>query len=146
MHLRRIYDEKELDENATCKDFLQVRKEGARTIKRKQKHYHLDAIISVGYRVKSIRATQFRIWATQRLKEYLVQGYTVTSPEISHSQWWTHSGIDQYTAVNGLSNSENRTAYRFYPFSSCFFLGTPTQSGCNMLQNSRQHVYIVINP
>ena len=86
MHLRRIYNEYELDEKATCKDFLQVRNEGGRTIKRKQKHYHLDAIISVGYRVKSIRATQFRIWATQRLKEYLVQGYTINEKRLAQKQ------------------------------------------------------------
>ena len=60
MHLKGVFKEQELNETATCKDFLQVRKEGKRTVKRKQLHYNLDAIISVGYRVKSARATQFR--------------------------------------------------------------------------------------
>ena len=77
MHLRNIYKEQELAEGPTCKDFLQVQIEGKRRVKRQRKHYNLDAIISVGYRVNSHRATQFRIWATQRLKEYLVQGYTI---------------------------------------------------------------------
>ncbi|SOE24071.1 Fic/DOC family protein [Spirosomataceae bacterium TFI 002] len=86
MHLKSIFNEKELDENATCKDFLQVRKEGQRTVKRKQLHYNLDAIISVGYRVKSVRATQFRIWANSILKDYLVKGYAVNQKRLEESQ------------------------------------------------------------
>ena len=77
IHLKSIYDEGELDEAATCKGFLQVRQEGARQVKRSLKHYNLDVIISVGYRVKSLRGTQFRIWATQRLREYIVKGFTL---------------------------------------------------------------------
>lgn len=77
MHLKNIYEEGELDEKATCKDYLQVQKEGKREINRKQKFYNLDAIISVGYRIKSQVATQFRIWATKRLKEYIVKGFVL---------------------------------------------------------------------
>jgi hypothetical protein len=77
MHLKKVYAEAELSELATCKDFLQVQAEGERTVERKRKHYNLDAIISVGYRVNSARATQFRIWATRTLKQHLVQGYTL---------------------------------------------------------------------
>ncbi|MEA2104508.1 MAG: virulence RhuM family protein [Candidatus Cloacimonadota bacterium] len=77
MHLKSIFDEDELEEKATIKDFLIVQKEGNREVKRKQKYYNLDAIISVGYRIKSQIATQFRIWATQRLKEYIVKGFTL---------------------------------------------------------------------
>ena len=77
LHLKSIYEEGELDEPSTCKDFLQVQKEGARTVERSRKCYNLDAIISVGYRVKSQVATRFRIWATQRLKEYIVKGFTM---------------------------------------------------------------------
>ena len=77
MHLKSIFDEGELEEKATIKDFLIVQKEGKREVKRKQKYYNLDAIISVGYRIKSQIATQFRIWATQRLKEYIVKGFTL---------------------------------------------------------------------
>ncbi len=86
MHLKSIYTERELDEKATCKDFLQVRTEGKRTVKRHQQHYNLDAIISVGYRIKSARATQFRIWATQRLKDYLVQGYAINEKRLAEKQ------------------------------------------------------------
>ncbi|MDU9047585.1 MAG: RhuM family protein [Candidatus Electrothrix sp. Rat3] len=71
MHLKNIYAEGELFEQATCKEFLQVQTEGSRRVERKRKFYNLDTIISVGYRVKSHLATQFRIWATQCLKEYL---------------------------------------------------------------------------
>ncbi len=82
MHLKNIFDENELDEISTIKDFLIVRKEGNREVKRIQKSYNLDVVISVGYRIKSKIATQFRIWATQRLKEYLVQGYTINQKRL----------------------------------------------------------------
>ncbi|WP_446010643.1 virulence RhuM family protein [Candidatus Electrothrix sp.] len=77
MHLKNIYAEGELSEQATCKEFLQVQTEGTRRVERKRKFYNLDAIISVGYRVKSHVATQFRIWATQCLKEYLIKGFVL---------------------------------------------------------------------
>lgn len=77
IHLKNIYEEGELDKKATCKDFLQIQKEGNRKVNRKQKFYNLDAIISVGYRIKSQIATQFRIWATKRLKEYIVKGFSL---------------------------------------------------------------------
>ena len=77
MHLQNVYAEGELAEAATCKESLQVQVEGTRQVKRQRKTYNLDAVISVGYRVNSSRATQFRIWATQRLHEYLVKGFTL---------------------------------------------------------------------
>ena len=67
-HLKNIYDDAELKEVATCKEILQVQLEGTREVSRKTKFYNLDAIISVGYRINSSKATQFRIWATQTLK------------------------------------------------------------------------------
>lgn len=77
MHLKNIYDAEELAEPATTKDFLVVRMEGKRQVKRSLRHYSLDAIISVGYRVNSTRATRFRQWATIVLREHLTQGYTL---------------------------------------------------------------------
>ncbi len=77
IHLKNIYEEGELQEEATCKDFLQVQNEGNRKVERKQKFYNLDAVISVGYRIKSQIATKFRIWATERLKEYIIKGFTM---------------------------------------------------------------------
>lgn len=77
MHLKNVYADGELVEEATCKDFLQVRQEGQREVKRKRKHYSLDAVISVGYRVSSTRATRLRIWATRTLREHLTKGWTL---------------------------------------------------------------------
>jgi len=73
IHIGNVYKEAELEAISTCKDFLQVRKEGKRTIQRKTSYYNLDVIISVGYRVKSKQGTQFRIWATRVLKDYLLK-------------------------------------------------------------------------
>jgi hypothetical protein len=82
LHFKNIYETEELNEKATTKDFLVVQKEGSREVSRKIKHYNLDAIISVGYRVNSLRGTQFRIWATQRLKEYLLQGFSLNEEKL----------------------------------------------------------------
>lgn len=76
-HIGNIYAEGELDEETTCRDFRQVRREGSRSVERSLPHYNLDMIISLGYRVKSKTATQFRRWATEKLKEYLVKGFTL---------------------------------------------------------------------
>ena len=77
LHLKAIYREGELDPQATCKEFLQVQKEGSRRVSRNRKFYSLPAIIAAGYRVRSPRGTQFRRWATERLNEYLVKGFTM---------------------------------------------------------------------
>ena len=77
LHLKAIFGERELVESATCKDYLQVRFEGGREVSRKLRHYSLEAILAVGYRVRSHRGTQFRQWATARLTEYLVKGFTM---------------------------------------------------------------------
>lgn len=83
-HIHNIYDEGELDAAATHKDFLSVRREGNRDVQRRVAHYNLDLIISVGYRVKSRVATQFRIWATERLREYLVKGFTMDDAKLKN--------------------------------------------------------------
>ena len=76
-HIKYIYEEGELDEISTCRNFRQVRKEGNREVTRQIPHYNLDMIISLGYRIKSVIATRFRQWATQRLKEYMIKGFTI---------------------------------------------------------------------
>ena len=76
-HIKHIYEERELDEISTCRNFRQVRKEGNREVTRQILHYNLDMIISLGYRIKSVIATRFRQWATQRLKEYMIKGFTI---------------------------------------------------------------------
>jgi prophage maintenance system killer protein len=85
MHLKNIYAADELDEPATAKDFLAVRVEGKRRVQRRLKHYNLDAIISVGYRVNSRRGVRFRQWATQTLRDHLVRGYTVSRQRFEHN-------------------------------------------------------------
>lgn len=76
-HIANVYEEGELEQNRTCRKFRQVRLEGTRDVEREIDHYNLDVIISVGYRVKSPQGTQFRIWATQRLKEYIIKGFAL---------------------------------------------------------------------
>lgn len=77
LHIKNIYNEDELSENSTVKEFLTVQKEGNRNIERSVKYYNLDMIISLGYRIKSKVATNFRKWATERLKEYMIKGFTM---------------------------------------------------------------------
>ena len=77
IHLKEIFAEGELSESGTCKENLQVQKEGVREVNRVRKFYNLEAILAVGYRVRSHRGTQFRKWATERLNEYLVKGFTM---------------------------------------------------------------------
>lgn len=86
LHLKNIYREQELSENSTTELFSVVQKEGARNVERTIKFFNLDAIISVGYRVNSKRGTQFRQWATQRLKDYLVQGYAINEKRLEQKQ------------------------------------------------------------
>lgn len=76
-HIANAFEEGELEQRATCRKFRQVRMEGKREVERDIEHYNLDVIISVGYRVKSPQGTQFRIWATQRLKEYIIKGFAL---------------------------------------------------------------------
>jgi len=84
LHLKNIFAEGELVEKSTIKDFLIVQQEGIREIKRNQKCYNLDAIISVGYRIKSHVATRFRQWATQRLREYIIKGFVLDDERLKN--------------------------------------------------------------
>jgi len=84
LHLKALYQEGELAEAATCKDYLQVRTEGKRQVSRKIKFYSLDAILAVGYRVRSVRGTQFRRWATQQLGQYLVKGFVMDDARLKN--------------------------------------------------------------
>lgn len=83
LHLKNIYADEELMENATTEDFSIVQKEGNRNVTRKLKNYNLDAIISVGYRVNSKKGVQFRQWASQLLKQHLIQGYTLNRERLT---------------------------------------------------------------
>lgn len=95
-HIQNIYSSGELDELATCAKIAQVRKEGNREVKREILHYNLDVIISVGYRVNSVKGTQFRQWATKQLKDYLVKGYAINEARLAQAKMevqYLRSGI-----------------------------------------------------
>ena len=83
-HIRHIYEEGELEENSTCRKFRQVRMEGSRRVAREIPYYNLDMIISLGYRVRSKTATHFRRWATERLKEYMIKGFTMDDERLKN--------------------------------------------------------------
>jgi len=112
LHLKNIFAEEELEESATTELFSVVQREGNREVKRNIKFYNLDAIISVGYRVNSKRGTQFRQWATQRLKDYLVQGYAINQKRLEElgkvvrliEQWEIIT--DQYSSLFKSSSDE----------------------------------------
>jgi len=93
LHLKNIYDSGELDENSTTEDSSEVRQEGKRQVKRQIRFYSLDAVISVGYRVNSRKGTQFRQWATQRLREYLVQGYSLNQVRFEKNAAELHQAL-----------------------------------------------------
>jgi len=86
LHLKNIFADEELGELATTEDFSVVQNEGGRPVRRKLKHYNLDVIIAVGYRVSSKRATQFRIWATQILKEYIKKGFVMDDERLKQAK------------------------------------------------------------
>ncbi|GAB5554200.1 MAG: RhuM family protein [Saprospiraceae bacterium] len=86
LHINNCFKEKELERVATVKKSLTVRKEGHRTVRRTIEFYNLDVIISVGYRVKSKEGTQFRIWATQRLRDYLIEGYAINEKRLAQKE------------------------------------------------------------
>jgi hypothetical protein len=85
-HIQNIYKEGELKKGLTIRKFRIVQSEGGRTVKREIDYYNLDVIISIGYRVKSQRGTQFRIWATKTLKDYLIEGYTINEKRLLNTQ------------------------------------------------------------
>ena len=110
LHLQHIYADGELMENATTEEISVVRQEGDRQVTRKLKFYNLDAIISVGYRVNSRRATQFRIWATSVLKEYMIKGFAMDDERLKQGK--TLFGKDYFREllerVRSIRASERR--------------------------------------
>lgn len=109
-HVRNVYDEGELPEVATIRNFRIVQTEGARQVTRDVAHYNLDVIISVGYRVKSHQGTQFRIWATSILKEYLIKGFTLNDDRLKQgSQLFGQDYFDELLErIREIRASERR--------------------------------------
>lgn len=108
IHIGSIYTEGELAEGATCKDFLQVRQEGGRSVQRQIRHYNLDMIIAVGYRVKSAIATQFRQWATARLSEYIVKGFTMDDERLKGGRGFADYFDELLARIRDIRASEAR--------------------------------------
>lgn len=98
MHIKNIFKDKELEERSTCKDSLQVQKEGNRTIQRKVKEYNLDIIIAVGYRINSVAGTRFRQWATKTLKSYITKGYVLNKKQLKKNH------VEFLKAVESIQN------------------------------------------
>lgn len=104
LHVQNIFDEDELEANATVKNYLTVQQEGNRKVKREIEHYNLDMIISVGYRVKSNIATKFRQWATARLKEYMIKGFVMDDERLKEAK---NSYFDELLArIRDIRSSE----------------------------------------
>jgi len=112
IHLKNIYEEGELDETATVKEYLIVRQEGSRKVSRKVLHYSLDAILAVGYRVKSPVATRFRQWATARLREYLVKGFTLNDDRLKGTDSVTDYFDELLARIRDIRASEARVYQR----------------------------------
>lgn len=109
MHLQEIYKSFELEENSTSKDFLLVQKEGSREVKRNTKYYNLDVVISVGYRVNSDRAIQFRRWATNIIKEFSKKGYIIDKKRMENGTFFDEDYYDNLLAeIREIRLSERR--------------------------------------
>ena len=105
--IRSIYEAMELTEEATCKEFLQVRFEGEREVSRSHKHYNLEMIVAVGYRVRSPRGMQFRRWASTVLREYLVKGFAMDDDRLKQAEQWDY--FDEWLArIRDIRASEKR--------------------------------------
>jgi hypothetical protein len=111
LHLKNIYQEGELSRQATVKECLTVRKEGKRHVERHVEHYNLEAIIAVGYRVKSHRGTQFRKWATERLREYLVKGFVLDDERLKEGR---NLGTDYFDELLERIRDIRASEKRFY--------------------------------
>ena len=109
-HLKNIFESAELDKEATCAKFAQVRDEGGRSVNREIEFYNLDAIISVGYRVNSTQATHFRIWATERLREYIIKGFTMDDERLKDPRkiFGKDYFDEQLARIRDIRSSERR--------------------------------------
>ena len=109
MHVRGIYADEELSEEATCKEYLQVQQETGRSVERRLRFYNLDVILAVGYRVRSERGTQFRRWATERLREYLVKGFVLDDVRLKEGRTLETDYFDELLErIRDIRASEKR--------------------------------------
>ncbi len=106
LHIKNIYEEGELQEDGTVKDYLTVQTEGTRKVQRPIQLYNLDVIISVGYRVKSYRGTQFRIWATQQVKEYIIKGFVLNDERLKETGYTNQYFEELFERIRDIRSSE----------------------------------------
>ena len=111
-HLKNIYAEEELTPEATAKKFLVVRQEGSRQVRRTLEHYNLDAIIAVGYRVNSKKATRFRQWATKTLKEYITKGFVLNDDMLKNGKPFGRDYFDELLERIREIRASERRAYQ----------------------------------
>lgn len=128
LHLQNVYEEGELRREATHKDFLSVRQEGARQVSRQVDHYNLDAVLSVGYRVKSAVATRFRIWATQRLREYIVKGFALDDERLKNPDQPFDYFDELLRRIQDIRTSERRFYQKITDIYATSIDYDPTQS------------------
>ena len=134
-HIKALYEEDELEQNATCKPYLQVQQEGSRKVSRTTLHYSLPVILAIGYRVRSPRGTQFRQWATRTLEEYLVKGFVMDDQRLKNPPVGTSAVPDYFSEmlerIRDIRASERRVylrvreifalgEFRFHDFLSIF--------------------------
>jgi len=111
-HLLNIYEEEELEKNATCSKMEQVQTEGTRKVSRMVDYYNLDAIIAVGYRVNSKKATKFRQWATKTLKEYITKGFVINDELLKNGKPFGHDYFDELLERIREIRASERRAYQ----------------------------------
>ena len=149
LHINNIYKEGELDARSTVKDYLTVQKEGSRSIQRIVKHYNLDVIISVGYRVKSFQGTLFRQWANKILKEYLLRGYSV-----NQRLQYVEEKIDKRLSQHEKILQEHQDKIDFFvktslpPVEGIFFAGQifdAYELVCRLIKSAKQRIVLIDN-
>lgn len=112
LHIQNIFEEGELEENSVVKEYLTTAADGKNY---RVKHYNLDVIISVGYRVKSLRGTQFRIWATERLREYLIKGFTMNDELLKQGGGYFEELLEAYAIIVHRKKSFIEKYWKFMP-------------------------------
>ena len=149
LHINNIYKEGELDARSTVKDYLTVQKEGSRSIQRMVKHYNLDVIISVGYRVKSFQGTLFRQWANKILKEYLLRGYSV-----NQRLQYVEEKIDRRLSLHEKILQEHQDKIDFFvktslpPVEGIFFDGQifdAYELVCRLIKTAKNRIVLIDN-
>ena len=143
-HIKAIFDSHELDRGSTVRKFRTVQKEGNREVSRDLEHYNLDVIISVGYRVNSIKATKFRQWATSVLKQYITNGYAINSEKITHQRFKELEG-DVALLKSKVNLLENKT---LKPSQGIFFDGQVFDAYefvSGLVKNAKREIVLIDN-